>query len=216
MHKSKLLLLLNCLLCLSTSYAADNSVSQYPFYAGITLGYGSTTWGGLVPPPNKQNMAMAISTPIYVNEGGFVGGLFAGYEIIPAFAIEASYLRYPNAKVTFDDTSLFTLDHVGEEDLITHTEVLTFMGKIMLFIPCTSIRAYSSFGAAEIHRWDELRDHHKVTPTFGLGLNYNFTPHVMGQFGIDYVAGHGESELDPCSSYMPFLYSAFFQMAYRF
>src|SRR5262249_34694682 len=150
---------------------------------------------------NKQNMAMAISTPIYVNEGGLVGGIFAGYEIIPTFAVEANYMRYPDAKVTFDDTSLFTLDHEGAEDLITHTEIFSFMGKIMLIIPCTTIRAYSSFGAAEIHRWDELRDHNKVTPTFGLGLNYNFTPHVMSEFGINYVAGHGESELDPSSSY---------------
>src|SRR5580704_3010632 len=89
-------------------YAEINNKVKHPFYMGVTGGYGRTTWEGLVPPPGKQNLAMAMSTPIYVSEGGALWGLFAGYEFLPSFALEVSYLRYPNAKVTFDEMSIFT------------------------------------------------------------------------------------------------------------
>ena len=85
----------------------------------------------------------------------------------------------------------------------------------MLVIPRTAIRAYSSAGAAEVHRWDEVNDNRRVTPTFGLGFNYNFTPHIMGELGANYTAGFGESELNPAEDYMPFLYSAFLRIGYR-
>ena len=86
----------------------------------------------------------------------------------------------------------------------------------MLFIPKSGVRAYSSFGAAGIHREDVLYDHWHLSPTFGIGLNYNFTPHVMGTLGANYTAGYGEAQLNPTDVYFPFLYSITLQLAYRF
>lgn len=74
---------------------------SHPFYVGVTGGYGATTWGNLVP-KDPDNYALNTSVPLRVSEGGKVWGLFAGYQFIPAFALELSYMRYPNAKIYFD------------------------------------------------------------------------------------------------------------------
>lgn len=188
----------------------------YPFYAGISGGYGSTTWEGLVPSEEKQNAAMSLSTPKLTREGGAVWGVFAGYELSPYFALEANYMRYPNAKVVFDSESAFSFDHDGSTSLNTHTETVGVLAKIMLIIPHTDIRAYSGAGAAGVHRADQLLDHWRLSPTFGVGFNYNVTAHIMGELGASYTSGYGEAELNPTEDYIPFLYSVFLRFAYRF
>ena len=159
---------------------------------------------------------MSLSTPTEVNEGGGVWGVYSGYELNHFFALEASYMRYPNAQVSFDPVSLFSFMNNDLTEFTTHTESVNLMGKVMLFIPNTTIRAYSSFGAAGIHRDDVLYDHWRLSPTFGIGLNYNLMPHVMGEIGANYTAGYGEAQLNPTDVYIPFLYSVFLRLAYRF
>lgn len=190
--------------------------SKFPFYAGLTAGYGSTTWGQLVPSKENKNLALSFSTPIHVNEGGGIVGVFVGYEFIPFFALEASYTHYPRAKIFFDPTSLFSFEHDNLTELTSDTEQIALIGKFMLPIPHTRLRAYSSVGAAGVHRSDEISDAWGLHPTFGVGFNYHFTDHLMAEIGIDYTAGYGESELSPVEHYVPFLYSSYFRIAYRF
>lgn len=210
-------IILICYFTIVSNLYADavNNRFKYPFYFGLTGGYGTTTWQGLVPPAKKQSFAMAMSTPKYVNESGALWGLFVGYEFIPYFALEVAYMRYPDAKITFDEESIFTFDHEGATDFITKTETVSLMGKIMMIIPHSDIRAYSSLGIAEVHRNDEMNDHWMGSPTFGAGLNYNFTEHLMGELGAIYTAGKGQSELNPVENYFPFVYGFFFRLAYR-
>jgi hypothetical protein len=196
-------------------YAENVNKFKYPFYIGVTGGYGRTTWQGLVPPEKRQSLAMAMSTPKYVNEGGALWGLFAGYEFLPSLALEASYMRYPDAKVEFDSASIFSFERNGLTQFITKTETVSLMGKIMMIIPHTDIRAYSSLGLAEVHRCDQINNHWRGSPTFGAGFNYNVTQHVMGELGAVYTAGFGQAELNPAEDYYPFLYSVFFRLAYR-
>ena len=99
--------------------------------------------------------------------------------------------------------------------LSTHTESLSLLAKIMLTVPNTTIRVYSGAGIADVHRYDEINDSWRLTPMFGVGVNYNFTPHIMTELGINYTAGYAESELNPSQDYFPFLYSAFFVIGYR-
>jgi hypothetical protein len=201
----------------SASFASlDSDIFRYRFYAGITGGYGATTWSGLVPPSNKANAALALSTPISVREGGAMWGLFAGYEFIPEFAFEFNYTRYAPATVYFSDDSLFTFENNGRTQFTSQTESVSFAGKFMVIIPRTLIRAYSSVGVAGVHRFDVLENRWRVSPSFGLGVNYNITPHVMGELGTNYTGGYGQSELTPANDYVPFLYSVFFRLAYRF
>ncbi|WP_298624251.1 outer membrane beta-barrel protein [uncultured Legionella sp.] len=189
---------------------------HHSFYAGALGGFGSTTWKGLVPTKENQNMALILSTPIEVTEGGGVWGLFTGYEFSPYFAIEASYIRYPEAKVFFDSMSLFSFNNDGKIELHTKTETVNLMGKIMLQIPNSKIRVYSSAGIADVHRDDFLINQWLISPTFGAGLNYRLTDHLMTELGANYTAGFGESQLEPTSSYIPFLYSVSIRVAYLF
>lgn len=202
------------LICMIAS-AKEEIQFRHPLYLGATGGYGATTWEGLVPSPLNQNMAMKTSTPVMVREGGAVWGVFAGYELSPFFALEANYMRYPKATISFDADSMFAFDNNGVVQLDTSTATISFIGKIMLIIPHTQVRAYSSFGVAEIHRWDDMNENKRASPTFGLGLNYNIYEHVMIELGANYTAGYGESELNPAKDYVPFLYSGFLKLAYR-
>jgi hypothetical protein len=200
------------------SVHANTSVDEkfrYPFYAGVTGGYGSTTWFGLVPPASKANSALALSTPVKVSESGGLYGFFVGYELIPAFAVEGTYNHYPSANIYFSKKSLFSYKHQGATEFSTKTEDFSLSGKVMVTIPRTTLRVYSSAGIADVHRNDVLANLWRASPTFGAGINYNFTPHVMGEFGANYTGGYGESELTPAEDYVPFLYSVFFRVAYR-
>ena len=207
-------------LCCTAASAEKPSLPSselaHPLYIGAAGGYGSTTWAGLVPAPKNQNIGMSTSTPIVVNEGGGVWGFFAGYEFGPHFALEANYSRYPKATVSFDEESIFAFENDGLLDLNSNTDVISIMAKIMLTVPRTKLRAYSSFGGAELHRWDDMKDSKRITPTFGLGLVYDISNHVMAELGFNYTAGFGESELNPVLDYMPFLYSGVFKLAYKF
>lgn len=187
---------------------------QHPLYFGLLGGYGSTTWQGLVPSSSNVNLAIAVSAPIEVEEGGGVWGGFAGYEFNSNFQLEAMYMRYPTAHVIFDSGSIFSFMNDDQIDLFTHTESVSLMGKMMVFLPRTYVRAFSSFGIASVHRQDILSDRWKYTPTFGLGLNYHFTEHLMTELAVNYTAGFGESNLNPTASYFPFLYSASLHIAY--
>lgn len=189
---------------------------RYPFYIGPMVGYGSTLWDGLVPPKSKQSVALMISAPSEAQEGGAVWGFYGGYEIIPYFAVEMNYMRFPNAKICYDEDSLFSFTHKFRTSFTTKTEKVALMGKFMFFIPKTDVRAFSSVGAAEIHRCDEIVDRWRLGPTFAVGVNYDFTPHIMGEFVIDYSSGYGVSELDPSADYIPFLIAGMFRVAYRF
>jgi hypothetical protein len=189
---------------------------KYRMYLGGIGGSGSTTWGGLVPTRENQNVAMSLSTPTKVTEGGGVWGFFGGYEFTPFFAVEANYMKYPDATVFFDSMSLFSFINDNLTEFTTKTETVALMGKIMLVIPKANIRAFSSVGAAEVHRQDDLYNHWRLSPAFGVGLNYNFTPHFMGEIGGNYTAGYGEAQLNPTDVYFPFLYSVTLRFAYRF
>ena len=217
MHKFSFVgFFLYCITAFSQEIPDLNQAFRYPIYAGVTGGYGSTTWQGLVPSVGNQNMALSISTPTLVQEGGGVWGLFAGYEFTPYFAIEANYMHYPDARIVFDPDSLFSFDNDGHTVLITHTDTGSLMGKVMLIIPRTTLRLYSSAGVARIERTDEINKNWRFSPTFGVGVNYNFTPRIMGEFGSNYTAGYGESELNPAKDFVPFLYSVFLRIGLRF
>lgn len=195
--------------------AKDNPIT-HPFYAGVAGGFGSTTWEGLVPAVNNQSAALSLSTPTGATEGGGVWGFLAGYEFTRYFAIEANYLHFPNARISFNPISLFSFLNNGMTEFITQTETINLMGKIMLALPNSSARIFSSAGAAGIHREDALYDHWHASPTFGVGLNYDISPHFMGEIAGNYTAGYGEAQLNPTDVYFPFLYSVTVRLAYRF
>lgn len=206
------------LLCSSSflSHAETPNIFNRSVYAGAMFGFGSTTWEGLVPTKANQNLAINMSTPISVREGGRTWGFLAGYEFTRYFALEANYIRFADANIAFDEVSIFSFDHDGSRSFNTQTEAYSVMGKIMLVVPNTDLRVYSSAGIANLHRQDMIMDDWRITPTFGVGVNYHFTEQIMGEIGGNYVAGFGESQLNPTDTFYPFLYSVSFRLAYLF
>lgn len=215
----RIFLLLNALFwsCLASSGSAgsESNISAHAFYAGVNGGYGSTTWMGLVPNLENQSIALSMSTPIDVKEGGGVFGGFAGFEFTPFFGVEANYLVYPSATVFFDEASLFSFENNNQTELHTKTQAASLMAKFLVALPKTKARAYSSLGIGGVHRKDEINNTWIAAASFGVGLNYIFSEHVMGEVVGNYMSGNGESELNPAKDFTPFLYAAYARIAYR-
>ena len=186
------------------------------YYVGGVGGSGSTTWRGLVPAAENLNDAMSISTPILVREGGAVWGLFGGYEIAPYFAIEANYMHFPDATITFDEDSLFAFDNDGMTKLISHTQTGSIIGKVMLIIPNSPFRLYSGAGVATVWRSDDINTEYRFSPTFAVGFTLNVSQRLMFEIGTNYTAGYGESEINPVNDFIPFVYSFYGKVAIRF
>jgi len=186
----------------------------HPFYFGIGAGYGSTTWWGLVPTNENQNEAMILSTPSQVREGGIAGGFFIGYEFFPFLALEGSYTKYPNAKISFDEMSLVTFQY-DITSLTTKTELIALLAKLMVPLPYTYVRLFSGFGISDLHRSDRLADRWRLSPTFSFGFNYDLNEHWMTELAANYTSGYGESEINPAKDYIPFLFGVFLHLAYK-
>ena len=199
------------------AYAGDMGApsEKYPFYVGVNGGYGATTWKGLVPKIDNQNMVLSMSTPVDVQEGGGVWGGVMGFEFSSHWGVELNYLAYPRATVLFNEGSFFAFENEGQTELSTQTEAVSLMAKIMVAVPHTVFRAYSSVGVGWIHRDDVINNMWLAVPSFGAGLNYLFSEHVMGELAANYMSGYGESELSPANNYIPFLYAVYFRLAYR-
>ena len=216
MHNKKSKLFLFLFLSTSVCLAKTKDIPQHPFYIGAIGGYGSTTWQGLVPSKENQNIALKLSTPINVEEGGSTWGIMTGYEFTPFFAIEANYIHYNDANVNFDPISLFSFLHDGLETLPTKTESISLMGKLMVPIPHSKMKIFSSAGVAGVHRKDIAVNGWRPGPSFSAGVNYSFTEKIMGEVAGNYTAGYGESQLSPVDTYFPFLYSVTVHLIYRF
>lgn len=187
-----------------------------PWYFGAGVGYGSTTWDALVPRTSAQNSAISMSTPIQVEEGGVLWGISGGVEVFKNFQMEFNYWKYPNATVHFDPDSLYSFENNNSTEFSTSTYTWSLQGKFLVpWNDSKKLRIFASAGMAWLNRQDELLKQDTIAPTFGLGLNYGFTPHIMGEFGFVYTAGDGESELNPSADYMPFLYGIFWRLFYR-
>lgn len=112
--------------------------------------------------------------------------------------------------------SLFAFNHDYLTDFKTKTEQISFMGKILLGVPYTNARIFSSAGIALLHREDLILRKWRLSPTFGFGGNFQFDEHVMGEIAGNFTAGFGESRLEPSDSFFPFLYSVSFRFIYFF
>lgn len=186
------------------------------YYIGGVGGSGSTTWRGLVPAEENRNDAMSISTPILVREGGAVWGLFGGYEISPYFALEANYMHFPSAVITFDEDSLFAFDYNNMTKLVSKTQTGSVIGKVMLIVPNSPFRLYSGAGLATVWRSDEINTEYRLSPTFAFGVTLNVNQRLMFEIGANYTAGYGESEINPVNDFVPFVYAFYGKVALRF
>ena len=217
MKKFSLIITTLNLLCVAfcSNAIANTPPVKNPFYLGVAGGYGSSTWGWLVPNEEHQVPALMISMPEKVTEGGGVWGLFTGFEFTQYIAAEVTYLHFQDAKISFSPDRNFAFEHDNNLSFTTETETVSVMAKIMLPIEPLKSKLYSSLGVAEIQRKDMFRTEWRTSPTFGLGLVHNITPHIMADLGANYTAGYAEAQLEPTQVFFPFLYSVALKLSYR-
>jgi hypothetical protein len=215
MHLIKRHFIILFLFCVSSA-AFSLEGFDHPWSIGVSGGYGSTTWQGLVPKFNNQNESLTLFTPVKTTEGGGVWGVFAGYDLTSYFGLEANYIHYPSASILFDENSLFAFNHDGQKLMNTHTEAAFLLAKVMMLFPRTHLRAYSGAGVADVHRSDTLNNQWVASPVFAIGMNNLFTPHIIASIEAHYIAGRGEVELEPSVDYIPFLYAVYLKIGYQF
>jgi hypothetical protein len=201
---------------LSSQSVIAKSDIKHPWFIGAGVGYGSTVWQGLVPEAGKQNMALSLSTPLDVDEGGVLWGFGGGVEVISQFQLEFFYWKYPNSTIYFDKDSLFSFENNNATNFRTSTYTYLLDGKFLVPWKDTNFNIYATAGLAWLNRDDYVFKNEIISPSFGVGVNYGFDEHWMGEFGFVYTAGNGESELNPALDYMPFLYGIYTRVFYRF
>ena len=210
---AKFLLFLSCfsIVAYSTSvYAAGDRIYpfHYPrFYAGLAVGYGETTWNELV----TDDPLVEVSTPIETHDFGTLWGGFLGYQFGRSFALEATYMRYPNTRIFLDD---FTFYYPLTE-FTTHSQVFSAIGKFIIPLANDRINAFLDAGIAFTHRNDVLANVTRVAPTFGLGFMSNISRHIITEIGFEYYIGYGKSDHIPVKDYIPFLFGVYFRLGYR-
>ena len=187
------------------------------FYLGPSIGYGSTDWSFLT---TDKNSAAAVSSPISASDEGMVYGLIAGYQINNYFAVEGSYMHYPQSKITFAAFSAYWPLAETTTTIKSQTQQFALYLKLLVplhihFLGDTSI--YSGVGAEETYRSDKLaKQGNKLGAIFTGGIIHFFTRHIAVEGGFDYSTGAGRSEVLPAHHYIPFLYQGHVALLYYF
>jgi len=117
---------------------------EYPFYqpyfyAGVTAGYGRTTWDMLVTTDTLPSFQ--VSTPIDASNMGIIWGGFIGYQFTKLFAIEAAYERYPDTVIYLPTISFYPVDQ-----FTSHTEIFSAIMKFILPLGHSKINAFLDAG----------------------------------------------------------------------
>lgn len=194
--------------------------THHPFYMGVLVGYGSTDWSELTANCSGLNPSQCDqvrdAAPVSAGDFGAVWGVTAGYEVQPHFAFEASFINFPETKVKFSDANSYPQFNYTSATMVSHTYAFDVIGKFMVRIMDTGVRAFADAGMAVTHRHDVLANLYRINPTFGIGFDYVFHPHWMLDGEFQYIAGYDQATLTPAIDYSPFLFSIHLVIAYRF
>lgn len=187
---------------------------HYPhFYAGLQAGYGETTWREL----KTDDLLVEVSAPIETHDYGTTWGAFIGYQFGKSFAIEATYMRYPNTRLIFDDFNFYQteLNDYDFTEMTTRTQVYSGIAKFILPLANYRINAFLDAGIAFTHRSDIFAKVTRVAPTFGIGFMANASRNVITELGFEYYIGYGKSDHIPVKDFVPFLFGVYVRIGYR-
>lgn len=179
-----------------------------PAYAGVLLGYGNTNWQQMV----SQDASTATSTPTTAGGSGVAEGITIGYGISRYFALEGDFTHFPDADLVFAPYSVYR----PLTKTTSKTNAYALFGKFMLSLDNGKFSPFSEIGPGYVQRDDDLAEKGHFSGSFGVGMDYYFTPHWMAELGLQYYTGYGDSTLKPAYDYIPFLYTVNFRIAYRF
>ncbi len=205
--------------------------NPYPLYVGVLLGYASTNWSALVD--EYHNQAVDNTTPVAADDSGPDKGLFIGYNLIKNFAVEFRYQNFSDTAVAFDrDQNTNYVNGKFISSFISSTYAYSLVAKVMLPLGSSPFSIFSDFGGVYTHRDDIFANaaqegdpynggypagtNHNYGVMFGAGVNYEFTSHLFNTIEFSYGSGNGSAIQFPTFSYIPFIYSIDYKIAYRF
>lgn len=197
--------------------APFDDFKSLPFYVGGGIGYGSTDWAP-VSSAHASFIPLEFELPLEAKDSGLLKTLFFGYHVLPQIAIEARYQRYPMTTVYFSKLAEKEYPELaGSTHMDSDTSSLALIAKYFVqFSPQYKITSYADLGGTYIFRQDLIAKISRLTPTFGLGVNYNFTPSIQSAIEFNYTAGYDTAVENPVRSYIPFLYAVEFRLIYGF
>ena len=191
----------------SVAYASTNRTPPPRFYAGGTIAYGKTTWKQL----DSDDFAVQSSAPVSSIDKGTTWGAFLGYQFGKSFAMEATYMRYPNTHIRLGDFSFY----YPLEEINTRTQVYSLVTKFLLPVMNARANLFMDTGVGFTRRSDVLAKVTRVGPTFGFGISFNPARRIITEAGFEYYVGYGKSERRPVADFVPFLYALYLRIGYR-
>lgn len=198
----------------SVFIAANANAAVNGAYAGGTLGWGtihqSTFNNSNAPTNTASGDGITESQSTSSNEGGFAGRIFGGYQFTRNFAAELGYTRFHNANST--QSSIITDDEGTSSQTLAstiRTEAVDLVAKGILPLQnCFSL--YGKLGAAYLHATNTITlntvdpvegnesgrfsgSANKIYPTFGAGVAYDITPHIVADASWNHIQKIGGS-----------------------
>jgi opacity protein-like surface antigen len=222
-HKT-VLILTSCVLSFSGFATPINN--DNPFYLGLAAGYGSTNWSGMkaLDTPSQD------STPTVVHDSGFEWGAFFGWQPIQNLALEFRYQKFSDSVLTLDKSRYPSPPLPSNSKLTSQTWAYSVVAKLILPIGKSGLAVFGDLGPVYTRRHDPLASsaedpndarkpggkNSNLGIMFGGGLNYDLSDHIRTTLEFSYGSGSGESMQYPVYTYIPFIYSIEFKLAYRF
>jgi len=196
----------------SFSVQASTLFPKKTVYFGVNMGGGSTEWRYLV---DSQHVDPA--TPKHVSEGGPSWGLVVGYDVSKNFELEAQYMQFANANITFNSISTYSYPELhGATSIISRTDAISVSARFLAQLGHSHLRAFAAIGPGLVQRVDALaKTKSAVAPYMSGGLVYSFTRHWMLESGFQYYTGFGRSSLHPVRYFIPFVWDAYGRLAYQ-
>jgi opacity protein-like surface antigen len=219
-------------LSLSLSTLGTPLNNDNPFYIGLAAGYAKTDWSTL----NALDRSSQNSTPTSAQDTGPSWGAFFGWQPLTNLALEFRYQQFSDATLFFNQSlSNYPDDTPITENgrLVTATSAYSLVAKFIVPFGESGISGFADFGPVYTLRQDALSsapaNNNPSNPPmhpagknfnlgimFGAGLNYDADEHWRTTLEFSYGSGNGQSVQLPVYTYIPFIYTVEFKVAYRF
>lgn len=171
------------------------------FYAGAQMGYADTGY-------TAHNLGLD-GTDASVDSNGIAGGVFAGYQLNPYFAVQGGYTKFSDADIKHANLGLGFEGHGKVEE-----QAFDLVGKGILPLQ-KGFSLYGDAGMAVVLAKAKMtvdgntqgvtfsdttsNDKTKILPTFGVGVSYDLTPKVpvsLGWTRIQKMGGNSIQSVD--------------------
>lgn len=202
----KKLLLLSLIIGVIPSVYADNSsLRPGAMYFGLQAGYGGTNWSRITV---KDNL-LKFNLPDKSEDTGPVVGFFTGINIGHHYGVELDYKRYKNSKICFANNIYKPQPFC----MVSRTQNVSLLGKLRIAIGKRA-EIYSVMGATYIMRRDTLTHKKAFGGVFGAGVNIGVAKHIVNGLEFDFATGKAGINEVPAKSYVPFLTSINYRVAF--